>query len=423
MAVKRRQASLRKVVPQRVLIVGVRHDRMTRRQMERSLEELSRLIDTAGGIVVGRAAQEVKRPEPATYLGSGKVAELAEAAGGCEADLVVVDCELSPVQNRNLEEKVKRLVLDRTAVILDIFAQRARSSEGKLQVELAQLRYISPRLVGRGQMLSQQTGRIGTRGPGETALEVDRRRLRERITSLRRSLERVRSHRGLHRRRRDSVPVPLVSLVGYTNAGKSTLMNALTGAGVFVEDKLFATLDPTVRQLRLPSGRVVLLADTVGFISRLPHELIEAFKSTFEEVASAAVLLHVIDGSDEEAAVQARVVEGVLSELDLVGKPRLDLINKCDVPGFHFRGGPEALHLSALAGTGLEALLARLDDLLGEELEHCWLRLPPERGDILSGIYRLGRVHAVRYEEEGVLVECELAPKYRNKYRRYREAT
>ncbi|MBN1282160.1 MAG: GTPase HflX, partial [Proteobacteria bacterium] len=269
--------------PQRVLIVGVRRGGQSKRAMERSLEELARLVDTAGGVVAGATSQEVRRVHPATFLGRGKVEELAGKVAGTGAELVAVDWDLTPVQNRNLEDRIGVMVLDRTAVILDIFARRAQSREGRLQVELAQLKYLAPRLVGRGKVFSQQVGRIGTRGPGETALEYDRRRVRERITMLARSLEGVRSHRALHRARRASVPVPMVSLVGYTNSGKSTLMNALTDAGVFVEDKLFATLDPTVRRMRLPSGREVLLADTVGFIDRLPHELIESFKSTFEE--------------------------------------------------------------------------------------------------------------------------------------------
>ncbi len=391
--------------------------------MERSLSELERLIDTAGGVVVGKSSQEVRRIDPATFIGRGKAEEFAAKVVELAAELVVLDCELSPVQNRNLEDKLGVLVLDRTAVILDIFAQRARSNEGKLQVELAQLEYLGPRLVGRGKMLSQQTGRIGTRGPGETALEYDRRRMRDRITRLRRGLEHVRAHRGLHRRKRASIPIPLVSLVGYTNSGKSTLMNALTGAGVFVEDKLFATLDPTVRRLRLPSGREVLLADTVGFISRLPHELVESFKSTFEEVEAASVLLHVIDGGDEEAAMHVKIVEGVLAELGLGKKPVLDVVNKCDLPAVFYRGDRDAVRVSAITGQGIGEITERLDKMLTVEFRSVTLSLPQDRGDVLSELYRLGHVTLVEYCEDRIRVECELHAKQFGKYRRYVEGS
>lgn len=384
-----------------------------------SLEELERLVETAGGVVAGRLTQEVKRIDSATFLGSGKVAEVSSKATEAGADVVVVDEELSPVQNRNIEEKTGLFVLDRTAIILDIFAMRARSAEGKLQVELAQLEYLAPRLAGRGRAFSQQTGRIGTRGPGETALEVDRRRMRDRITSLRRGLEHVRAHRELHRLKRDSVPLPLVSLVGYTNAGKSTLMNAMTHAGVFVENKLFATLDPTVRRLKLPSGREVLLADTVGFIRRLPHQLVESFRSTFEEVAHSHLLLHVVDGADDEAAAQAEVVEGVLEELGLLRKPRLDVINKCDLPNARYCGGEGALKISAVRGDGVGQLLRRIDIVLKSEFRRALMKLPADRGDILSGLYRLGYVSGVRYEPDGVYVDCELHEKFFGKYKKF----
>jgi len=409
----------RALEPQRALIVGVRKPRTTRRQMEHSLEELASLVDTAGGVVVGRTAQEVKRVDPASYLGRGKVEEIARMVRDLGADIVVIDAELSPVQNRNIEDRAGTLVLDRAAVILDIFAKRARSSEGKLQVELAQLQYLAPRLVGRGKMFSQQVGRIGTRGPGETALEYDRRRIRDRITLLRRNLERVRGHRDLHRKKRASVPIPLISLIGYTNAGKSTLMNALTHAQVFVEDKLFATLDPTVRRLRLPSGREVLLADTVGFISRLPHELIEAFKSTFEEVGSSQVLMHVIDGSDPEAAEKVRVVEGVLAELELAERPILEVVNKSDLGLGIYSGAQGSVNVSALTGQGTGDVLERLDRMLVEEFRRVVIRLPHGRGDVLSDLYRVGRVSRVDFEDEGVVVECELHEKQYGRYRRF----
>jgi len=387
--------------------------------MEHSLDELESLVDTAGGVVVGRTSQEIKRADPATFLGKGKVEELATLAGDLAADIVVVDADLSPVQNRNIEDRVGTLVLDRTAVILDIFAKRARSSEGKLQVELAQLQYLAPRLVGRGKMFSQQVGRIGTRGPGETALEYDRRRIKDRVTLLRRNLERVRAHRDLHRKKRASVPIPLVTLVGYTNAGKSTLMNSLTDSSVFVEDKLFATLDPTVRRLRLPSGREVLLADTVGFINRLPHELIEAFKSTFEEVGSSQVLMHVIDGSDEEARAKVGVVEGVLEELDLSNRPILEVVNKCDLKCDIYKAGSDSVKVSALTGEGMRDVLARLDRMLSEEFRHVEIILPHGRGDVLSDLYRVAHVSRVAYGDDGIVVECELHEKQYGKYRQF----
>ena len=401
------------------MIVGVRKPRSKRSEMEHSLAELASLVDTAGGVVIGRTTQEIKRIDSATYIGKGKVEEITELVEKHSCDIVVVDVELSPVQNRNIEDRVGALVLDRTAVILDIFAKRARSSEGKLQVELAQLQYLAPRLVGRGKMLSQQAGHIGTRGPGETALECDRRRIKERITLLGRNMENLRAHRNLHRKRRASVPIPLVTLVGYTNSGKSTFMNLLTDAQVFVEDKLFATLDPTIRRLRLPSGRDVLLADTVGFINRLPHELIEAFKSTFEEVASSQLLIHLVDGSDEEAASKVKVVEGVLDELDLSARPLLEVINKCDVDCDLYKGLRGTLRVSALTGEGMGDVLARLDNMLAEEFRHVMIRLPHERGDILSDLYRVSRVVGVTYEGENVVVECELHSKQYGKYRRY----
>lgn len=406
---------------QRALIVGVRRGKMTRDQMERSLDELARLVDTSGAVVAGRASQEIKRADPATLIGSGKAGELGVQAAQVSADLVVIDDELSPVQNRNLEDITGAVVLDRTAIILDIFALRARSREGKLQVELAQLVYLSPRLVGRGETLSQQAGRIGTRGPGETALEYDRRRVKDRITALKRDLEQVRSHRQVHRQKREAVPIPLVSLIGYTNAGKSTLMNAFTDAGVFVEDKLFATLDSTVRRLKLPSGRGILIADTVGFIRRLPHQLVESFKSTFEEVAHSHLLLHVIDGSDEDALVQARVVEAVLQELKLNHKPRIDVINKCDRPQIYYRGEADPVNISALKKDGIDALLSHIDDFLRSEFRHVVLRLPLGRGDILSIIYKMGFVRKAEYEESSILVDCELHKKHCGMYKMYEE--
>jgi GTPase len=402
----------------RVVIVGVRRGAMTRSQMETSLDELACLIDTAGGEVVARISQEIKKVDSATFIGKGKVQEIADLAIEFDADTVAIDEELSPVQNRNIEKATGIFAIDRTAVILDIFAGRARTKEGRLQVELAQLQYLAPRLAGRGEMFSQQEGRIGTRGPGETALEMDRRRIRERVTLLKRRLEHVKASRSIHRMKRESVPLPMISMVGYTNAGKSTLLNKLTGADVFVEDKLFATLDPTVRRLRMPSGREVLIADTVGFIRRLPHQLIESFKATFEEIEHSHMLLTVVDGSDEDARQQVDVVDGVLKEMDLSNKPRLEVINKSDI-GTAYRGDDQSMAISAVSGEGLDALLERIDEVLRLEFKRTILRLPLNRGDILSTLYRLGYIWKVDYDSEGILVDCELHKRFYNKYRKF----
>ncbi len=407
---------------ERVFVVGVKHGRMTMDQMERSFEELLHLVKTAGGQVVGHAYQDVKRIDPATFLGRGKVEEISELIAQTKADLFVIDEELSPVQNRNLEEKLKVFVLDRTAVILDIFAMRARTAEGKLQVELAQLEYLAPRLVGRGLMLSQQAGRIGTRGPGETALEYERRNIRDRITHLRRQIEKVRASREIHRLKRNAVPIPMVAIVGYTNAGKSTVMNKLTRADVFVEDKLFATLDPTVRRLKLPSGREVLLADTVGFIRRLPHQLVAAFKATFEEIAYADLLIEILDVSDPDAAQQAKVVNGVLEEMNLNHKPRICVLNKIDRPE-RFQCGEGGIPISARTGEGVDSLIDSIESQLRTGFFRMKLYLPHDRGDVLSMIYRIGHVYEARHRGHHVIVDCELPEKYANKYKGFEKTT
>ncbi len=402
----------------RVIIVGVRRPGMTRDEMKTSLNELACLIDTAGGEIVAKISQEIKKVDAATFIGKGKVAEIGELAEELGADTVAIDEDLSAVQNRNIENATGIFAIDRTAVILDIFAGRARTREGRLQVELAQLEYLSPRLVGRGEMFSQQSGHIGTRGPGETALEMDRRRIKERITLLKRRLEQVRSSRSIHRMKRESVPLPLVSMVGYTNAGKSTLLNKLTGSDVFVEDKLFATLDPTVRRLKMPSGREVLFADTVGFIRRLPHQLIESFKATFEEVAHSHIILNIVDGSDPDAKQQIEVVKGVLEGMNLSDKPMIEVVNKIDGEA-EYRGGDESLLISAQRGDGLEDLLKKIEDVLKLEFKRTVLRLPLDRGDILSTLYRLGYIWKVDYDSSGILVDCELHQRFYNKYHKY----
>lgn len=386
--------------------------------MEASLAELARLVDTAGGEVAGTVWQDLKAISPATFIGSGKVSEIKNRLVGGAIDIVVMDDELSPAQNRNLADEFGIKVLDRTAVILDIFARRARTREGELQVELAQLSYRMSRLTGRGLALSQQAGYIGNRGPGETKLEIDRRRIRDRISFLRREISSVRGHRELHRLRREGVPIPVVSLIGYTNAGKSTLMNALTSAGVLVEDKLFATLDPTIRRMRLKNGREILVADTVGFIRKLPHQLVEAFRATFEEVERSDLLLHVIDAAEPDAAHQIDVVNGVLSELMIITKPCIRVYNKCDSKELYVKGA-DGISVSALKKTGLKELKAMIDIMLSRGFKHARMRLPHTCGDVLSELYRIGRVTAVSHYKDYVSVSADLPTKLLGRYKKY----
>jgi GTP-binding protein HflX len=378
-----------------------------------SLAELGRLADTAGLAVVGQTVQPLRRVFAATFIGQGKVDEVRDAAAEANADVVIFDDQLSPAQQRNLGESTHRKVIDRSALILDIFAQRARSLEGKMQVELAQLQYMLPRLTRQWTHLSRLGGGgVGTRGPGETQLEVDRRRVRERIAALRRRLGDVERTRGLHRQERATVPFPTVALVGYTNSGKSTLMNRLTHAGVLVEDRLFATLDPTVRRLRLPQGLVVLLADTVGFIHKLPHQLVEAFKSTLEEVRGADLLVHVIDVTHPNWAEHASVVEGVLTDIGAQDRPTVRALNKIDLlpsgvspPGV----GESAVGVSARSGAGIDDLLAQIEKSLTVGLERVHCTLPTARGDLLAWLKRAGRV-VEEYYRDGIVTVTALVP-------------
>jgi GTPase len=388
---------------------------------EESLGELERLADTAGVAVVGQTLQTVRRITPATFIGSGKVAEVQQLIGAHGANVAIFDDALSPAQQRNLEGALKVKVIDRSQLILDIFAQRAHSLAGKLQVELAQLQYLLPRLTRQWQHLSRLGGGVGTRGPGETQLEVDRRRVRERISALRRRLAEVTRTRRLHRESRASVPYPMVALVGYTNSGKSTLMNRLTAAGVLVEDKLFATLDPTVRRLLLPGGGAALLIDTVGFINKLPHGFVDAFKSTLEEVRTADLLLHVVDASDPNAAEKTEVVEHVLRELEAGETPRIAVMNKLDLlpPGQR----PPASEgrrcvISARTGDGIAALVAAIDEVLqaGRERLHVWL--PAERGDVVARLRRAGTLLQEEYHDGQVEVTALVPPKLAGQVRK-----
>ncbi|TMA64203.1 MAG: GTPase HflX [Deltaproteobacteria bacterium] len=385
------------------------------------VRELGRLADTAGVEVVGEAVQTIRRINPASFIGQGKVEEVRGRAEETKADVVIFDEPLSPAQQRNLERELNRKVIDRSALILDIFAQRARSLEGKMQVELAQLQYLLPRLTRQWTHLSRLGGGVGTRGPGETQLEVDRRRVRTRIGQLHRRLRDVERTRGLHRHERAAVPFPTVALVGYTNSGKSTLMNRLTQAGVLVEDRLFATLDPTVRRLRLPEGLTVLLADTVGFIHKLPHQLVEAFKGTLEEVREADLLLHVIDVAQSTWPEQAQVVEAVLEEIGAGDRPAIRVFNKTDLPAAGSpppASGPDAVSISARTGKDVGALLAAIEARLTVGLERVRCALPSGRGDVLAWLRRVGRVVEEYYRDGVVMVTALVPPKVAGQLRK-----
>ena len=382
---------------------------------EESLEELRMLAETAGVEIASVVTQRRDGPDPVSFVGSGKAREILEEAAPdrTDADFLLTDAELTPTQQRNLETRADTPVIDRTALILDIFAQRAQSNEGKLQVELAQLNYLLPRLTGRGVMLSRLGGGIGTRGPGETKLETDRRRLRRRITTLRRAVDEAVRHRGVERESRRNTDAPLASLVGYTNAGKSMLLNALTDANVLVERRLFATLDPTVRRVDLPEGLRVLLADTVGFIRDLPHELIAAFRATLEEVTQADFLLHVIDAHHSQIRQHREAVEIVLAQLGVAGKPILNIYNKVDlVPdprAFRAWMADEmSVVVSAKTGEGLPDLLAALARLARERLRPTRLRLPLDRGDLVAAAHERGRVIEEKYLDDAVEITVEL---------------
>ena len=349
-------------VKEKALLIGFQLPRGMSLKAEESLEELKLLALTAGARIEGEHIDKLSRINPAHFMGRGKVEELKREVEAKEVDLVILDEDLSPTQNRNLEEALGVKVIDRTGIILDIFARRARTSEGKIQVELAQLNYLLPRLPGKGVLLSRLGGGIGTRGPGETKLELDRRRVKERIARLRRRMIKVTKTRELHRKKRI---LPLISIVGYTNSGKTTLFNRLTSAEAFAEDKLFATLDPLVRGITLKGGTRALVSDTVGFIRKLPHQLVAAFKATFEEISQADLLINVIDISHPAAKEQTEVVEGVLEEMGLKHKPIIHALNKIDrlptglIPSWH-RGLKEWVAISALRGDGLEELKKRI---------------------------------------------------------------
>jgi GTPase len=401
---------------ERAALVGLLQDSPRHFDPEHSLDELAGLASAAGANVVLRVLQERAKPDPATFLGSGKVTMLAAACDETSADVVIFDNELSPAQLRNLEKALDRKVIDRTQLILDIFARRARTREGKLQVELAQLKYLMPRLVGSSAALSRLGGGIGTRGPGETKLETDRRRIRHRISVLGKEIDGVRRRRSQLRERRHKAAVPTVALVGYTNAGKTTLFNALTGDAAVASNALFVTLDPLVRKVRLPDRRELLVSDTVGFIDRLPHSLVAAFRATLEEVAAADLLLHVIDASSPDHARHIAAVQAVLAEVGADTVPSLDVFNKCDQLDDGARARisalyPAALCVSALTGEGRDELVAALESRLALDTATVVLEFdsgePDERASIAQ-LYRLGRILRHVVADGKVTIEAEV---------------
>ena len=403
---------------------------------EESLQELAALAGSAGAEILGTVLQSRERPEAATLLGSGKIEELRQRARDEAADLIIFDHDLTPTQLRNLERTFDCKILDRTQLILDIFARRARTREGQLQVELAQLNYLLPRLTGRGVQMSRLGGGIGTRGPGETQLEVDRRRISGRIRKLEKGLESVRSGRGIQRRQRQAVPLATAALVGYTNAGKSTLFNRITGAAVVADARMFATLDPTVRATVLPSRRRILLSDTVGFIRNLPIDLVKSFRATLEEVTEASLILHVIDVSSLHAEPQIAHVLKVLSEIGAGSTPQLLVLNKIDATP-HAEADPEALlrrmmagiesetetravAVSARTGEGIDRLLAAVDELLPlDPVTRATFRIPAGEGGTINLVHEFGRVLAMRYEGENCVIEAEVPQSLRNRLAAY----
>ncbi len=407
------EVEYRQVRLERVVLVGVwTHGSAV--EAERSLRELALLAETAGSEVLEGLIQRRDSPDPATYIGSGKARELRDIVVSSGADTVICDGELTPGQLRQLEEVVKVKVVDRTWLILDIFAQHARSREGKAQVSLAQMQYLLPRLRGWGESLSRQGGGagggagggVGTRGPGETKIETDRRRIRASMTKLRRDLKEMEKARSTQRASRRRSGIPAVAIAGYTNAGKSSLLNRITGAGVLVENALFATLDPTVRKARTPAGREYTIADTVGFVRHLPHQLVEAFRSTLEEVKEADLILHVVDGSDEAPEAQINAVREVLNDIDAGHIPELIVINKADCADPHViatltRREPHSVVVSAKTGLGIEELLAALEQDLPSTLVSIDLVVPYARGDLISRAHDQGEVESVEHGEEG----------------------
>ena len=411
------------IVKSQAIIVGIAERGSDVPECERSLDELERLLDTAGGEVFARVIQVKESFDPRTCIGSGKVAEISELCRDNEIELVIFDFELTPAQIRNLEGDIGGdvHVIDRSMLILDIFALHATSGEGKLQVELAQLRYSAPRLMGRGTELSRLGGGIGTRGPGETKLESDRRHMKEKVITLERRLAEMEHNRAVMRAQRDRSGLAKIALVGYTNAGKSTLLNALTGAGVLSEDKLFATLDPTIRKLLLPCGESVLLTDTVGFIRKLPHHLVKAFKSTLDEVAYADILLIVSDINDPEVQEHIEVTKSVIDELGASDKPVIYVYNKCDVLSetLNADDSEDSVIVSGITGYGIDALLAKIEETIHKFKKKYTLLIPYSKQSALSSLYNGYTVETVDYRDEGIYVEVILDERGKGVYGQY----
>ena len=392
---------------------------------EDTMDELAELLETAGGVAEFRAMQNRVTPDPGTFIGEGKAAELKEIIQNEKLDLAIFDNELTPSQTRGLEEALGCRVIDRNALILDIFADRAKTAEGKLQVELAQYKYILPRLTGMWGHLVRQNAAggkspIGTRGPGETQLETDRRHIRRRIQRLEEEIAAVRQIRATQRKKRVENRVPLVCLVGYTNAGKSTLLNALTGAGVHANDRLFDTLDPTVKSMRTPEGDEIILSDTVGFIRKLPHHLVDAFRATLEELTFADVLVHVIDASDPQWRMQAEVVEKLIAQLGAQDTPRVVVYNKVDrLTEEMLPRETDAVYCSALRGMGLEQLLKKITAILGAGMKEEIFLLPYSDGAVLDMLHRDARVKNLDYRADGILVTADCDQKVIGRLKKY----
>ena len=409
------------VAVQRAFLIGVVLPGMSEIEEERSLDELALLTDTAGSDPVDSELVKRDRIDPATYIGSGKADELASLTQALDIDVVVFDHPLTPAQQRNLQGKFHCDVVDREALILDIFAQHATSKVGALQVELALLHYTLPRLRGKGKGLSQQAGGIGTRGPGETKLETDRRRILQRISKLERELKEAAKHRETQRKQRRRTEIPQVAIVGYTNAGKSTLLNALTDADALVQDRLFATLDPTVRRLELDDNRSVLLADTVGFVRRLPHGLVESFQSTLAEANESDLLIHLVDGTDEDLAGQIAAVREVLAEIDANDIPEILVINKTDVLDATQLQRiqnlyPDAVLISALERSGLETMVEAVGEAVRKQTVTLTLAVPYERGDVVAAAHRVGEVIGEKHDDDGTVLDVRVPIEMKDRF-------
>ena len=409
----------------RAVLVGIEMDGINRIEAEKGLDELERLLDTAGGETVARVIQSKNTPDPRTLIGSGKVKEIRELCENNEIELCIFDVELSPSQIKNLEDGIDVRVIDRSMLILDIFALHATTGEGKLQVELAQLKYTAPRLVGKGLEMSRLGGGIGTRGPGESKLEIDRRHMKRRITALEEELKLLDKNRMTMRAARDRSQIPKLAIVGYTNAGKSTLLNRLTDAGILAEDKLFATLDPTTRKFKLPCGEDVLLTDTVGFINKLPHHLVKAFKSTLDEAVFADILMIVVDASDPEYSSQLEVTEEILSELSAAGKPTVYVFNKCDLSASEIpvlgrdATSDNVVYISAKTGQGVDMLISKIESIVLSGKKRTVFKIPHDQQGAVNQLYRLASVESVDYGADGVTVIAMADAKARGMMQKY----